>query len=228
MSKSAQNFLVFGILTILALASCAVIWLLQRTAQQIGQPIATNMAIPQLLSTRAADLLPQNTPTIYPSSVAVVKAMRNLARLETASYTIEKVVVAEQNQDQWATLFGDRLLLVAHGEVIAGVDLGKMQPTDVVATGDGRVYVVLPAPEIFFTNIDNKKTYVYDRDTGLLTNGNIHLESAARQAAQEQIQAAASEDGILQLAQRNGERYLEQLILALGFQEVIFTTATPD
>jgi hypothetical protein len=165
------------------------------------------------------------TPTILPDPVTIIHQIQNLSRLETASYVIEKVITAESGQGAFAFLFGDRLILVAHGQVIAGVDLAKMGTGDLAVAEDGTVVVTLPPPEILVATLDNEKSYVYDRDAGLI-GLNPALESAARQAAVEEITNAALEDGILETARRNAETYVRQLILALGFREVVFITAT--
>jgi hypothetical protein len=80
----------------------------------------------------------------------------------------------------------------------------------------------LPDAEIFLTTLDNDKSYVYDRDTGLLTKGDINLETAARQAAEDAIEEAALEDGILDQAQQNAEAYLYRLLRSLGYPDIIF------
>jgi hypothetical protein len=146
--------------------------------------------------------------------------------LETASYNIEKVITAESGQGAFSFLFGDRLILVAHGQVIAGVDLGKMGESDIIVADEGTVVVTMPSAEILVVTLDNQKSYVYDRETGLV-GVNPALETDARQAAEEEILKAAMEDGILEMAQRNAEAYVRQLILALGFHEVIFAQGTP-
>jgi hypothetical protein len=88
------------------------------------------------------------------------------------------------------------------------------------------VYITLPASEIFVATLNNDETYVYDRQTGVLGQ-QIDLETLARQEAEAEILDAALEDGILDLAQDNAERYVEGLMRGLGFAEVIFTQATP-
>ena len=81
-----------------------------------------------------------------------------------------------------------------------------------------------PAPaEVFVASLDNDKSYVYDRETGLLTKGNVDLETEARAAAENVILNAAIEDGILVQAQLNGENYLITLFQNLGFEDVIFS-----
>lgn len=172
------------------------------------------------LSTQVAGLL-HPTPTILPDPVTIVHEVRSLARLETIQYTVEKVITAETNQGLFGPFFGDKLLFVAHGIVIAGVDLEKLDPED-LAVKDDILYVHLPQAEVFSATLDNQKSYVYDRETGLLTKGDVNLETAARQAAEEEIRKAALEDGILDLAQGNAETYLSRLFRALGYPEVVF------
>jgi len=167
------------------------------------------------------------TPTIIPDPLTIIRQVRSLSRLETASYTIEKVITAESGQEgPLAFLFGDRLILVARGQVIAGVDLGRLGENDILVTGDGTAVVTLPPAEILVVTLDNQKSYVVDRDTGLI-GMNPALETEARQVAEGEILNAALEDGILEMAQQNAEIYVRQLILALGFREVIFARTTP-
>jgi hypothetical protein len=85
----------------------------------------------------------------------------------------------------------------------------------------------MPASEIFVATLDNDATYVYDRQTGLLAQQQIDLETLARREAENQILLAALEGGILNMAQTNGQNYIQTLMQALGFQEVVFVTATP-
>jgi hypothetical protein len=84
------------------------------------------------------------------------------------------------------------------------------------------VYLLIPEPELFVVTLDNEQSYVYDRDTGLLTHGDVNLESTARQAAEEEIRKAALEDGILEQARVNAENYLYRMMRSLGFPDVIF------
>ena len=87
------------------------------------------------------------------------------------------------------------------------------------------MYVRMPEAEVFVTRLDNEKSYVYDRDTGLLTHGDIHLETEARKMAEKELLNAALEDGILNQAQINAENYLARLLRGLGYPEVIFEKA---
>jgi len=161
------------------------------------------------------------TPTVIPDPVTIINDVRGLARLETIQYSVEKIITADSGQEVLTQLFGDRLLFVAHGVVIAGVDLNQMKAED-LDIRNGILTVNLPEPEVFIATLDNEKSYVYDRQTGLFTKGETDLETLARQAAEEEILNAAREDGILEQAGLNAEVYLAQFLDTLGFDDVIF------
>ena len=172
------------------------------------------------ISTEIAHAL-NPTPTILPDPVTIIRSVRSLARLETIQYSVEKIITAEVGQGVFGFLVGDRLLFVAHGDVIAGIDLEKLAPEDLWVI-DRILYVDLPTAEIFVATLDNDLSYVYDRDTGLFTKGNIELETLARQAAEEEILKAAITSGILVQAKINAENYLWRLFNTLGYPEIIF------
>jgi Protein of unknown function (DUF4230) len=150
----------------------------------------------------------------------VVRQIQQLQRLETVSYTMDKIISGEhENPYLPKFLAGDRILLVVHGEVIGGVDLAKLQPKDVVIQGQN-IRIALPKAEIFSTRIDNTKTRVYSRDTGLFSSPDPNLESEVREEAEHQLQQAALQDGILKAADQNGHNTIQSMIKGLGFKQV--------
>ena len=152
----------------------------------------------------------------------VVQQIQQLQRLETVRYTMDKIISGEhENAYLPKFLAGDRLLLIVHGEVIAGVDLTKLQPNDVAVHGR-KVAVHLPSPEILVVRIDNAKTRVYSRDTGLFSAPDPNLESEVRQEAERQLQLAALQDGILKSAEQNARDALTAILKGLGFDQVDF------
>jgi len=218
MSKTISSLLVIGFLVIAAFTG----WGIVNAVREETRGPASILGGP---ATQVQEFF-HPTPTIYPDSVTVVLQVRALARLETAQYTIEKVITAETGQGAFGALFGDRLLFVAHGEVIAGTDLSRLAGSDVIVSPDGRVTMILPAAEIFVTKLDNDQSYVYDRQTGLLTHGDVNLETQARQVAEDEIEKAALEDGILDLAQTNAATFVERLLRSLKFTEVLVVSGT--
>lgn len=119
-------------------------------------------------------------------------------------------------------LTGERVLLVATGEVEAGVDLAEMDEDDVRVDGD-RVTVDLPEPQILSSSLDEERTRVYDRDRGLLNLGaDDVLVQEARQDAEAEVVTTADENGILKTAERNAEESIRAFVTTLGFEEVEF------
>jgi hypothetical protein len=172
------------------------------------------------LWSRFAGYLTGISTSIDTSSPAVVDKIRQLSRLETVVYSMDKIVGGERQSAYLPDfLVGDKLLLVAHGEVIAGVDLGQLKVGDVVVKGDA-VKVILPPPELLTTRIDNGRTRIYSRSTGLFANADPNLESEVRLTAEQQITAAALADGILDKAKQNARTSVTALLYGLGFHTV--------
>jgi Protein of unknown function (DUF4230) len=158
--------------------------------------------------------------SINVSQPTVVRQIQQLQRLETVTYTMDKIISGERDNPYLPKfLAGDRLLLVVHGQVIAGVDLAKVQPADVVVHGQSIVFHV-PQAEIFSTLIDNSRTRVYSRDTGLFTSPDPNLESEVRAEAERQLQQAALQDGILKTADQNARSTLASMLKGFGFSQV--------
>src|ERR1700730_7780212 len=150
----------------------------------------------------------------------VVHLIQQLQRLETVSYTMDKIISGEHaNPYLPKFLAGDRLLLVVHGEVVAGINLAGVQPGDVLIRGQ-KVSIHLPDAEVFSTRIDNARTKVYSRDTGLFSSPDPNLESEVREEAERQLQQAALQDGILKTAAANARSTITGMLKGFGFHEV--------
>src|ERR1700723_1793519 len=158
--------------------------------------------------------------SINVSQPTVVVQIQQLQELETGTHTMDKIISGERDNPYLPKfLAGDRLLLVVHGQVIAGVDLAKVQPADVIVHGQSIVFHV-PQAEIFSTLIDNSRTRVYSRDTGLFTSPDPDLETEVRAAAERQLQQAALQDGILKTADQNARSTLASMLKGFGFSQV--------
>ncbi len=156
------------------------------------------------------------------SQPTVVNKIQQLQRLETVVYTMDKVVSGEKESPILPNfLAGDRLLMVVHGEVVAGVDFSGLKSGD-VAVEEKKVVLRLPSAQVFSTRIDNERTKVYSRQTGLLVPVDPNLETQVRQEAERQLQQAALLDGILKTANTNARSTLMSLLQGLGFEQVEF------
>jgi Protein of unknown function (DUF4230) len=173
-----------------------------------------------VLWNRLSSLLTGRSNGVEIATPAVVEKIRKLSRLETVIYSVDKIVEGERQTSMLPSfLAGDKLLLVAHGEVIAGIDLSQLQNSDVSVSGD-TVTMHLPAPQILSASLDNKRTNVYSRTTGVLVEADPNLETLVRRSAEQQITQAAIADGILDKARENARASVTTLLYGLGFHTV--------
>jgi hypothetical protein len=162
------------------------------------------------------------TLSIDVSQPTVVDRIQRLQRLETVVYTMDKLVTgAKENPIFPDFLAGDRLLMMVHGEVVAGIDFSNLKLDDVRVDGK-QIHLHLPAAQVFSTRLDSAKTRVYSRQTGLLVPTDPNLETQVRQEAERQMQEAALADDILRTAQQNAASTISSLLQGLGFEKIDF------
>ena len=187
----------------------------------LGFVLLSRNSGPALLS-RVWSAVTGRTLSIDVSQPTVVNRIQQLQRLETVVYTMDKIVSgARENPIFPDFLAGDRLLLLVHGEVVAGIDFSSLKPGDVRVEGK-QVHLRLPAAQVFSTRLDSGKTRVYSRQTGLLVPTDPNLESQVRQEAERQLTEAALADGILRTAQQNAIQTITSLLQGLGFEKIDF------
>lgn len=179
------------------------------------------------------------TPTARPNvtevraSPDVITAVRHLARLEGVVFYLERVVDVKEKQSRFFDLVQaeDAILLVAAGDVTAGVDLGALQPGDVITDPTREAVVItLPRATVFSRRIDNNRTYVHTRRTDTWAVRQEHLETRARQEAERTLEEAALQAGILKHAEESVGRTIESLLRSLGYRqvEIRFRDPGPD
>jgi hypothetical protein len=216
-NNSLLSLLIIGVVVV---AAYFIVQTVRESAQAATAPFQQVNQANQALQTQVSNLL-NPTPTIIADPVTYINEVRALARLETIQYSVEKVITGETGGGTFQALFGDKILFVGHGTVIAGIDMEKLQPEH-MRFENGVLTVRLPPAEIFIATLDNEKSYVYDRETGVLAKPDVNLETLVRQRAEEEIRGAALEDGILEQAQLNAEAYLFKFFAALGYPNTIF------
>jgi len=218
--ESSSKLITILLFILLSTLIGAVVFITITINNTIKSAVSPIQNVNDAISTQMARLL-NPTPTVIPDPVTIIREVQSLARLETIQYTVEKVIAAEVNQGVFGPLIGDKLLFVAHGYVIAGVNLADIGEEDLWLEQD-TLHVILPEAEVFVAALNNEESYVYDRETGIFRKSDPDLETSARQAAEEEILNAAIEDGILLQAQQNAEVYLERLFNTLGYLQVVF------
>ena len=159
-------------------------------------------------------------PNVY-STATLLRQVKTLSELVTVQYVIEKVVVVEDVK--WIAGLGEnRVLMIAHGVVKAGMDLGQLEAGDLEVTKD-KISIKLPRAQITDAYLDEKQTRVIERTTGLLRAFDKDLEQTARQNAVDDIRRAAFRSGILKDADDRARTQIKHLFEPLGL-EVEFRT----
>jgi hypothetical protein len=206
--RSGGSFLVFLLALVLGAAALAV-FLRHATTGVMGG---------------LADRIVGRSTTFDTSVPAVVRRIQHLSRLETVVYSLDTIVEGSKSSAVLPDLIaGDRILLVVHGQAIAGIDLTQLKPEDVRITesnGVRSIHVTLPASQLFLTSLDNQHTRVYARSTGILVPVDPNLEAETRAKAEQQLQQTALSDGILDSARKNARATITTLLYSLGFQQV--------
>ena len=151
-------------------------------------------------------------PTI--SAVVVLERVQALAELTTSRYNFSGMVTSERQMPPLlATIYGDRQVLIAIGYIEAGVDLSQIDESDIVIEDD-TLTLTLPAAALQACVLDENRTYVAQRDTGIFAPNTPNLDTTARRFAIVQFRDQALEDGLLQTAQEEARAVISQLMLA--------------
>src|SRR5918993_2415672 len=181
-NNSLTSVLIIGVVLV---AAYFIVQTVRESAQAATAPFQQVNQANQALQTQVSNLL-NPTPTIIADPITYINEVRALARLETIQYSIEKVITGETGGGTFQALFGDKILFVAHGTVIAGIDMQKLNPED-LGFENGVLTVKLPPTEVLIATLDNEKSYVYDRQTGVLNRPDPNLETQVRQVAEQEI-----------------------------------------
>jgi len=160
-----------------------------------------------------------NSPPQILNTTTILTQVQTLSHLVTVKYVLEKVVVLED-----AKWYGDnRVLLIAHGIAKAGIDLSKIQPAD-IRVAEKKISLTLPKPAITDVYLDDHKTQILERSTGVMRVFDKDLEQNARRQAVDDLRRAADSNGILKDAEDRARAQLTNLLNQLGFSEVEFHT----
>jgi len=154
-----------------------------------------------------------SAPPKIQSTATIIQQVQTLSELVTVKYVLEKVVILDDIK--W---YGEnRVLLVAHGIVKAGVDLKEIKPED-VRVEDKKIVLKMPRARITDVYLDDQKTRVVDRSTGLLRAFDKDLEQNARRQAVDELRIAARSNRIYEDAEERARLQLANLFHLLGYE----------
>ena len=157
------------------------------------------------------------------TSAVALEGIQKLDQLDTVRMTQSVVVTKETGGTELRRfLAGEEVILVAVGDVEAGVNLSDLTEQD-VQVEENAVTLNMPEPEISSVALDEEETRLYDRDQGILRlRPDETLVEEARQEAQDELEAAARQNDIRATAERNAEDTIRTFLTTLGYENVRF------
>jgi hypothetical protein len=202
-----------------------------RTSLLLAVVVVVIALVAQVLHLVPGWLNPFGEQTKDRSSPVVLKSIRDLSRYEAAAGEYQVVVDLEKDAKFLpSAIRGQRTLFVGNGSVNAYVDFSKLASGAVTINKDRTIATVkLPHARLEPTNLDPKKSYVFATQQGIFDrigqffSGNPNDQQQLYVLATQKIQTAASQSGLLERADQNTKRMLENLLKALGFKTVTVT-----
>lgn len=162
------------------------------------------------------------------TKTTIVTQLEALNRLETAAMTMQKTVKGQQefkdlvpntNRDNVIQnfLFEDSLEMIVTARVTAGFDLSTISSWSITVNEDNTVSLTLPKPQVlqYMLKPDTKP---FLRKRGVLTAGDIQLETEIRNQTLEKMKQEAIDKGLLQNAQENATMAFKSILSAFGVQ----------
>ena len=187
----------------------------------VGRFVPLERQVIQPTPAPTATVAPTATPIVI-TSAGVIRQIQRMSALEVTKYQIETFV--EEVRPPKFGFGGETLLIFVHGQVVAGVDLGKLSIGDVEVGADGKTVAMnLPAVEILNNSLDETRTRVYKHEVGWFGKHDPNFDTIARVRGLAQILTSACEDGIVKQAGEDARQSMEGLLGVLGFERITVT-----
>ena len=179
--------------------------------------------IPSATATQTPTSLPPAPPTETPTPVPsptpiVIGSFQELGELITVEYTLQTVVEAQR--ERVFPLSPERIILVAVGNVEAGVDLTQIQDDDIVIDGTS-VSITLPPAHVTSVELLPSESEIFDSNRGWLLSDYDGLELEAMNKARNQLELwAVNRVNLLDQAEIEAVDQMKVFLQKLGFQEI--------
>lgn len=181
------------------------------------------------------DFLPNpfKSETVDRSQPALLERLSDLSEYRAASAELQVLIDVEEDvRFVPSFLAGQRVTFLAGGSVDGAVDFGNLGDDAVEIDGD-EVTITLPAAEIVDVDVDPDRSYVVNRDRGVLDriggifSDNPTGEQELYQLAEDKLRAAADQSALRDRAERNTRKMLTALLRSLGFEQVTVVFEEP-
>ena len=173
-------------------------------------------------------LNPFGEQTIDRSQPVLLQSIKDLSRFEAATGNFQVVVDLEKDARFLPdAVKGTRTLFVGAGNVDAYVDFSALGADGVTVSKDRtEVTIRLPRAQLEKPNLDNRRSYVFAQQRGLLDRVQGFLSSSPNDQrelyvlAETKIAEAAASSDLRARADTNTKAMLEGMLKSLGFTKV--------
>jgi hypothetical protein len=170
------------------------------------------------------------------SQPVLLKSIEDLKVYKAASGNFQVLVDLEQSARGIPLVIkGERTLFVAAGSVDAEVDFSTIDRGAIEVSADGRsARITLPRAHLTRARIDPDRSYVFSRKRGLLDrlgsvlSDNPTSERQLYQLAEDRLEAAATQSGLVERAEQNTRAMLQSMLRSLGYRDVTVTFRDPQ
>ncbi len=174
------------------------------------------------------NLLQKQEIIVTDTTKSVINELRDVSKIESAEMIITKIMKAEKDLIDIIpsmsfddaiqnALFQDKMIFELEWRVVAGLDLKKLNTGDIITNIDGSVSINLPETEVLHVIID-ENSKPYDRRIGVLTKGNVEMETKIRNKAKEDMKVESIENGILISAEKNAIKTLKSFLMEMNIE----------
>ncbi len=164
----------------------------------------------------------------------IVDKLQSTSKLSSASMTVTKILESKKDLSDTLlgfeilgqiekVLFDDKMIMTVEGVVNAGIDLSKITTGDVQVVHEGTDTIIkinLPEAEIFDVYL-TEKTKPFERSLGILSKGDVNLETQMRNQAIQAIRGEALSWTLLEQATTSAQGTITQLLHTIDSSYVI-------
>ncbi len=180
--------------------------------------VAGAIQLPQMMVDRINQVI---NPTPVMSATLVLESIRDMALLETARYDFSIWASSRREVPHvLSALYGDKVEYVAVGYVTAGVDLEQIGEEAIQIGETGEITLTLPHARLLNCVLDESRSYVVNRETGVFVGPAPEIDESVRTFALEQFIAGTEEGDILTQAEDQAAEVLTALVHGLGIEHI--------
>jgi Protein of unknown function (DUF4230) len=148
-----------------------------------------------------------------------VLGLKEMGELATTSYTITKIVKANDNKT-WYKIGDRKILISCKATIKAGIDLSKLTDDQIVVSGD-QIKLYLQPPHLISLNMLPNDIKVEHEEIGVFRQGfsNADRDQLLAQA-ETQIKSSIADLGILKTSEDHTRLFLTKFLQNAGFRDV--------